>query len=103
MLIPFDPIIYKAVADRIGLIPHPQGVVGFYMRMVEIQQAVQVISVEVPGDAPVSAENAETLAGSLIVAGQLARSVISHGPSFGPDASLDEQVSRSRLQTLMQQ
>jgi hypothetical protein len=90
-----DPIVYRAVANRIGLLPHSQLLVKFYMRLVEIQQAIQIISVRSPGDdsALVSGEEAETLAKSLIIACRLAQAIISHAP----DPSLDEKVSQIAL------
>jgi len=89
-----DPIIYKAVADRIGLLPHPQFVVKFYARLVEIQQLIEVIAVG-PGDdsALVPGEEATTLANSLIITIRLAQSIISQVA----DPSLDEQVHRISL------
>jgi hypothetical protein len=91
-----DPIVYRAVADRIGRLPYdPQFVVSFYMRMVYIQQTIEIIVVGNPGDdgAPVPGEEAETLAKSLIMTCQLARAIISHVPS----PSLVEEVSQITL------
>jgi hypothetical protein len=89
-----DPIIYKAVADRIGLLPQPQGVVEFYMRVLEVQEGLRVI-VQGPDDdnAPVPAANAETIAKSLITACKLARSIILHVPG----SSVDERISQITL------
>lgn len=84
-----EPTIYKAVADRIGLLPYP--VVQFYMRMVEIQNAVQ-IAVVGPGDELPGGE-AETIAKSVIIACRLARAIISHAPG----RSVDEEISRITL------
>jgi class 3 adenylate cyclase len=89
-------IVHDQVRDKlVGLLPYSQNVVSFYMRMVEIQQAIQVIVIEGPGNDsdPVSAADAEPIAQSLILACQLARTIISHVP--GP--SLDEQVSQITL------
>jgi len=82
IMIPSEPIVYRAVADRIGLLPYPQHVVQFYMRMVEIRQAIQIIVVGSPDDdsAPVPGAEAETLAKSLIIACQLAQAILSHVP-----------------------
>lgn len=86
-----DPIIYKAVADRIGLLPQPQGIVEFYMRVVEVQESLRVI---VAGpeddDIPVSAENVEAIAKSLVTACNLAKIVISRAPA----SSVDERISQ---------
>jgi hypothetical protein len=87
-----DPIIYKAVANRIGMLPYP--VVQFYMRMVEIQDAVQIIFVGPDGEnASVPGAEAETMAKSVIIACRLARAIISH--ASGP--SVDEEISRITL------
>jgi hypothetical protein len=95
IMTPPDPIVYRAVADRIGLLSDAQGMVSFYMRMVEIQQAVQIIVAGSLGDdsALVPGEEAETIAKSLIIACRLARAIISHVPGRG----LDEQVSQITL------
>jgi hypothetical protein len=67
-----DPIIYKAVANRIGLMPYP--VVQFYMRMVEIQTAIQIAAVGPGGEnVAVPGGEAETIAKSVTIACQLAR------------------------------
>lgn len=84
-----EPTIYKAVADRIGLLPYP--VVQFYMRMIEIQNAVQ-IAVVGPGDEMPGAE-AETIANSVIMACRLARAIISHASG----RTVDEEISRITL------
>jgi hypothetical protein len=88
-----DPIIYKAVADRIGLLPYP--VVQFYMRMLEIQNAVQVAGVG-PGGGSVAVPGgeAETIAKPVIIACRLARAIISH-PS-GPSVD-EEEIARIAL------
>jgi hypothetical protein len=84
-----EPTIYKAVADRIGLLPYP--VVQFYMRMVEIQNAVQ-IAVVGPGD-EIPGGEAETIAKSVIIACRVARAIISHASR----QSVDEEISRITL------
>lgn len=84
-----EPTIYKAVADRIGLLPYP--VVQFYMRMVEIQNSVQIAVVgpgeEIPGG------EAQTIAKSVIIACRLAKTIISHAPS----QSVDEEIAQITL------
>jgi hypothetical protein len=87
-----DPIVYRAVAGRIDHLPYdPQLVVSFYMRMVYVQESIEIIVVGSPGDdsAPVPGEEAETIAKNLKVVCQLARAIISHVP--GPIA--DKQVA----------
>lgn len=74
------------------MLPHP--VVQFYMRMVEIQDAVQIIFVGPDGEnASVPGAEAETTAKSVIIACQLARAIISH--ASGP--SVDEEILRITL------
>jgi hypothetical protein len=88
-----DPTIYKAVADRIGLLPYP-GVVQFYMRMAETQNAVQIAFVGPGGEnVPVPGGEAETIAKSVILACQLARAIISHASR----PSVDKEISRITL------
>jgi hypothetical protein len=88
-----EPIIYKAVADRIGLLPYP--VVQFYMRMLEIQNAVQIIVFGPGGEnVPVPGEEAETMAKSVIIACRLARTIISH--ASGPRVD-EEEIARITL------
>lgn len=84
-----DPTIYKAVADRIGLLPYP--VVQFYIRMAEIQNAVQ-IAVVGPGN-EIPDEEAETIAKSVIIACRLARAIISHAST----QSVDNEISQITL------
>jgi hypothetical protein len=85
-----DPTIYKAVADRIGLLPYP--VVQFYMRLLEIQNAIQIAVVGPGGEnVAVPGGEAQTIAKSVAIACQLARLIISHGPN------VDEEISRITL------
>jgi hypothetical protein len=87
-----DTIIYKAVANRIGLLPYP--VVQFYMRMVEIQNAVQIAVVGPGGEnVAVPGGEAETIAKSVTIACNLARVIISHPAS----PSVDEEIGRVTL------
>ena len=39
-----EPIIYKSVADRIGLANSPQIVVAFYTRLTEIKTGLEVLA-----------------------------------------------------------
>jgi hypothetical protein len=85
-----DPTIYKAVADRIGLLPYP--VVQFYMRLLEIQNAIQIAVVGPGGEnVAVPGGEAQAIAKSVTIACQLARVIISHGPN------VDEEISRITL------
>jgi hypothetical protein len=81
-----DPIVYKAVADRIGLVPHPHLTVKFYMRLVEIQQSQRIIAVGPGGEnAPIPIEEIKTLAKSFIIACRFAQAIISHEYDEGAD------------------
>jgi hypothetical protein len=82
-----EPIIYKGVADRIGLYPHGQAVVEFYTRVILVQAALQVIVNGPDDDAePVTAANAETIAKPLIIACQCAKIILnSHVPRYDAD------------------
>src|SRR5258706_8063331 len=92
-----DPTIYKAVADRIGLLPYP--VVQFYMRLLEIQNAIQIAVVGPGGEnVAVPGGEAQTIAKSVTIACQLARVIISHGPNDGTARSrADRAVGRERV------
>jgi hypothetical protein len=37
-----EPVVYKAVADRIGLLPHPNATAQFYMRISEAKAMVEI-------------------------------------------------------------
>jgi hypothetical protein len=77
-----DPVIYPAVADRVGLLPHPNATVQFYMRLSEAKAMTQSLQVKTARFAEafspamaaqqhVSPEFAQTIADSLITALQL--------------------------------
>ncbi len=38
-----DPIVYPAVADRVGLLPHPNATIEFYMRLAEAKTMVDAL------------------------------------------------------------
>jgi len=83
--IPASPTIYPAVADRVGLLSHPQATVEFYMRLAEARMMVEmlqnkttpqgVVNVNPPVE-NVTPQFAGSIAESLITALQLARSII---------------------------
>ena len=97
IMIPIDPIIYKSIADRISLLPYPQQVVAFYIRVVEVQALIQMI-IESPGDenASIPSSWADTIAESLITACQLAVAIIGHVSS----KNLDEHISKIAIENL---
>jgi hypothetical protein len=81
-----DPVIYPAVADRVGLLPHPNATTQFYMRLSEAKAMIQSLQIKTARIASISlamaaqervtSEFAATIAESLITALQLARAVI---------------------------
>ena len=80
-----DPVIYHAVADRVGLLRHPHATVEFYMRILEAKVMVEMLrtKTDVPGimytAAPidfVTPQFAGSVADSLLTALQLARSIV---------------------------
>lgn len=71
-----EPAVYRAVADRIGLLPHPNATTQFYMRLSEARAMVESLQMASIEQEYVSAENAATIADSLITALQLAHGVL---------------------------
>jgi hypothetical protein len=88
-----DPVIYPAIADRVGLLPHPHATTEFYMRLSETKTMVEMLRIKTdpPGitysSTPleyIKPEFAETVAESLITALQLARPIVANeGDSSG--------------------
>jgi hypothetical protein len=81
-----DPVIYPAIADRVGLLSHPHATTEFYMRLSETRAMVEALAnkTDPPGitySAPVmkyvTPAFAETVVESLITALQLARPIVS--------------------------
>jgi hypothetical protein len=84
-----DPVIYPAVADRIGLLSHPQATTEFYMRLVEARVMVEMLQKKTtpqgimhtsPSPDYVTADFAGSVADSLLTALQLARPIIANEP-----------------------
>lgn len=71
-----EPVVYKAVADRIGLLPHPNATVQFYLRISEAKALVESLQMANVQEEFVSADNALAIAGSLITALELARGIL---------------------------
>jgi hypothetical protein len=101
-----DPIIYPAVADRIGLLPHPHATTEFYMRLSEVRAMLRAIAnkTEAPSatytTTPpelVTPQQAGTVADSLITALQLARPIV--GNKSTSSGKLAEWCTRSLLET----
>jgi len=101
-----DPIVYPAVADRVGLLPHPHATTEFYMRLGEAKAMAQAIRLKASADAllnPVLAaqirvtpDNAAAIADSLITALQLAKSILANSP----DSRLGEWIEQITVQQI---
>ena len=103
-----DPVVYPAVADRVGLLPHPQATVGFYMRIAEAKAALEVLAKAPPSEPPgvgnrridmMTRENALAVADCLATALQLAAPIIS---DVAHPAHRDQLDTMSRQETLRQ-
>jgi hypothetical protein len=87
------PVIYSAVADRIGLLRHPNAATEFYMRLAECRAMIESLLAKTEIESTtfvgpteklkVTKEEASIIADSLITALQLAYAVITDkgGPS----------------------
>jgi hypothetical protein len=73
-----EPVVYKAVADRIGLLPHPNATAAFYLRLSEAKAMVESLQIATVAQEHVTAENAGAVADSLITALQLAHGILSN-------------------------
>jgi len=74
-----EPIVYPAVADRIGLLPHANATTEFYMRLSEaktIVESMQMAFRQAPAAQLVTPDLAATIADSLITTLQLARGIL---------------------------
>lgn len=93
MMMHAEPIIYKGVADRIGLYPYGQAVVEFYARVIQVQEALRVI-VNGPAEdsEPVTSANVDTIAKALIMACQFAKIIIG---SHVPRSDLEKRTAES--------
>lgn len=93
MMMHAEPVIYKGVADRIGLYPYGQAVVEFYTKVIQVQEALRVI-VNGPAEdsEPVTSANADTIAKALIMACQFAKIII---VSHDPRSDLDKRTAES--------
>jgi len=101
-----DPVVYPAVADRVGLLPHPEATVGFYMRIAEAKAMLELLAKPPPVSqtmnvsAPpqiVSPDNAATVADCLITALQLAQPIIADDTHSSERAWLDSMVKQTTL------
>jgi hypothetical protein len=81
-----DPVVYPAVADRVGLLPRPQATAAFYMRISEAKAMAEMFAKATGTDEPyVTPEFAEAVAESLITALQLAVPIVGDVPAAGAD------------------
>jgi hypothetical protein len=79
-----EPVVYAAVADRVGLLPHPNATVQFYMRLAEAKAMLESLQTKTnAAETSTTArreklkpEFAETIADSLITALQLSRGIL---------------------------
>jgi hypothetical protein len=80
-----DPVVYTAMADRIGLLPHPNATVQFYMRLAEAKamleslQTKTILETEASAEAKyelVPREFAANVADSLVTALRLAQAIL---------------------------
>jgi hypothetical protein len=86
------PTVYNAMADRIGLLPHPDATTQFYMRLEEVKAATSAIEMAVkfqwaPGMGPpplITRDIIAPVADMLITALQLAKSIIADAKSGPP-------------------
>lgn len=96
-----DPVVYSAVADRVGLLPHPHATVEFYMRLQEAKTMVEMLSTRTdpqgityvsPPVELVTPAFAGSVADSLITALQLANVIITIENSPSDKALLNTQI-----------
>jgi hypothetical protein len=84
--------VYNAVADRIGLLPHPDATTQFYMRLEEVKASASAIEMAVkfqwaPGMGPpplITRDIVAPIADMLITALQLAGPIIAEAAHSGP-------------------
>jgi hypothetical protein len=99
-----EPVIYPAIASRIGRLPFPQQAVSFYARISEAKTLVEATSNSPDRAQHVSAGLATAIADSFITACQLARGIIEHVPNPHLDnqvikitrENIDEALSKAR-------
>ena len=106
-----DPVVYPAVADRIGLLPHPQATVGFYMRIAEAKAMLEVLANAPQSEPPnvaqrppdnVTSDNALAVADCLATALQLAAPIIADDAHPAHREQLDAMSRQVMLQQIDQ-
>jgi len=103
----YEPIIYPAVADRVGLLPHPQATIEFYMRIAEAKAILKVMEAKVSSStgatfvtAPlelVTPELAGSVAECLITALQLAGPIVADSLNASDRSQLNSMVQQVTL------
>jgi hypothetical protein len=72
-----DPVIYSAIADKVGLLSHAHATTEFYMRVSEAKNMLEILGNK-SGLEFMTAKFAATVAESLITALQLARPIVAN-------------------------
>jgi hypothetical protein len=72
-----DPVVYPAIADRVGLLPHPQATAAFYMRISEAKATAEVFA-KATGtpETYVTPDLARTVVDVLVTALELANPIV---------------------------
>ena len=80
----YPPTIYPAVADKVGLLPQPEGTIEFYARLLEAKALIEaLVSVRRLRGTTVTREQAKPVANALLLALFAARAIIAE-PSRSP-------------------
>lgn len=103
-----DPVVYPAVADRIGLLPQPHATVQFYMRISEAKGMVEALRTKT--DPPSITYNsaiefvtpvfAASVADSLITALQLARPIVGNDGDHSTSTQLEAWVNSEMVRQI---
>jgi hypothetical protein len=95
-----DPVVYPAIADRVGLLPHPQATAAFYMRISEAKATAEVFA-KATGtpETHVTPDLARTVTDILVTALQLADPIVAGVP---PHADLAAGVQVDILAQIQQ-
>ena len=103
--LPHPPIVYPAVADRVGLLPYADATVEFYVRLNEARARIGALATAAaplgePGaGALVTAEFAKIIADGLLLALFVARPIIAERSQLATNPQLENIV---RTETLRQ-
>ena len=102
----FEPVVYPAIADRIGLLPHPEATVGFYMRIAEAKAMLEMLSkaheissttnVSAPQE-PINSTNVQPVVDCLITALQLVIPIISDNLDAAHKNKIDATMREATL------